>query len=121
MTNSTIPQSSKIYQPKPRMTNSTKFEVLSFKLHFFYLAFFFFFILKARRQSWDALFIYIQVFKEIRKKRKIKESIEKPIDSKIFSSSTFTLVLTDVLEPLIAFLERLEALDRIWKLIFLHF
>ena len=43
MTNITIPQSSKIYQPKPRMTNSTKFEVLSFKLHFFYLAFFFFF------------------------------------------------------------------------------
>ena len=33
----------------------------------------------------------------------------------------FTLVLTDVLEPLIAFSERLEALDRMLKLIFFHF
>ena len=43
------------------------------------------------------------------------------MDSEIFSSSTITLILTDVLEPLIAFLERLDALDIILKLIFIHF
>ena len=52
-----------------------EFEVPSFKLHFF--SQYFFFILKTRRQSRYAIFIYIQVFKEIRKKRKIKESIKK--------------------------------------------